>query len=89
MKEESERDPAQEARDRERQERLLRADEDYGSGGQQGPEAREQVEKRRKLGGIVARSARGFDANQICLKSKTIRIENLIGSFFIGSLSLS
>ena len=31
MKEESERDPAQEARDRERQERLLRADEDYGS----------------------------------------------------------
>jgi hypothetical protein len=57
MKEESERDPAQEARDRERQERLLRADEDYGSGGQQGPEAREQVEKRRKLGGIVARSA--------------------------------
>ena len=32
---------------------------------------------------------RGFDANQICLRSKTIRIENLIGSFFTGSLSLS
>jgi len=56
MKEESERDPAQEARDRERQERLFRADEDYGSGGQPGPKAREQVEKPRKLGGIVARS---------------------------------
>jgi hypothetical protein len=65
MKEESERDPAQEARDRERQERLLRADEDYGSGGQQGPEAREQVEKRRKLAELSHDRPRGFDAHQI------------------------
>jgi hypothetical protein len=58
VKEESERDPVQEARDRERRERIQRADEDYCSGGQQGPEAdRGQVERRRKLVGLVARSA--------------------------------
>jgi hypothetical protein len=52
---ESERDPAREARDRERRERLLQADKDSGSEeSQQGSEAdRKQREKRRLVGQIV------------------------------------
>ena len=61
MKEESEaRNPVQEAHDQQRRERLLKADEDYGSGAsQQGLEVdRSQDEgRRRRLVGLVARSA--------------------------------
>jgi hypothetical protein len=55
---ESERDPAQEARDQQRRERLLQADEDCGSGtSHQGSEADQKQCEKRRLVGHVARSA--------------------------------
>jgi hypothetical protein len=60
VKEESERDPVQEARDQQRRERLRKADEDCGVGAsQQGLEAdhRQAESRRKKLAGHVARVA--------------------------------
>jgi hypothetical protein len=60
VKEQSERDPVQEARDQQRRERLRQADEDCGVGAsQQGLEAdhREAETRRKKIAGNVARIA--------------------------------
>jgi hypothetical protein len=60
VKEESERDPVQEARDQQRGERFRQADEDCGLGAnQQASEAdhKQGENRRKKLAGHVARSA--------------------------------
>jgi hypothetical protein len=55
---ESERDPAREASDRKRRERLLQADKDSGSeASQQGSEADQKQREKRRLIGQVVRSA--------------------------------
>ena len=55
---ESERDPAEEARDRERRERFLQTDKDSGSeASQQGSEADQKQRETRRLIGQVVRSA--------------------------------
>jgi hypothetical protein len=54
---ESEKDPVQEASDQQRRERLLKADEDSGSGANQGSEAEQKPREKRRLLGQVVRSA--------------------------------
>src|SRR4030095_1945441 len=58
VKEESERDPVQEASDRQRRERLLEADKDSGSEArQQGSAVDQKQREKRRLVGHVVRSA--------------------------------